>query len=87
MFNTREKAETFKDDAETRFGALIEALSKEERLIRNLREAFNSSREKEATDPGWLAALVQAVEEARRNSGEALERWREIVRTDQNATT
>jgi hypothetical protein len=81
MFNRSEKAEPFKDDAETRFGAVIEALDTEERLLKALREALDNRADKE-TESHRLSTLIEAVERAQRNSGEALERWREAVRSE-----
>ena len=83
MFNKSERAELFKDDVEARFGALTEALDAEERLLRVLRGALHNRSDK-ATEPGTLSELIEATEKARRNSGEALERWREAVRAESN---
>ena len=79
MFKKSERGESFEGDAEARFGALIKALDEEERLLRTLKETLKNSAEK-ATEPGRLSELIEAVEIAQGNSGEALERWREAVR-------
>jgi hypothetical protein len=81
MFNNSEKSKASKNDAETRSAELIAALSIEERLTQLFQKAVSSAGTRDVGSPS-VEDLLRNLEEARRNSGDALERWRQAVRQD-----
>ena len=69
------------NDADLRSAELIAALETEERLTRIFQRALMKINTRDAGSPS-VEDLLRDVEEARRLSGDALEKWRQAIRRD-----